>query len=109
MGSRGFRVEIAQDSAHAWLREDNVVVEGIVVPGWMIVKGNTNALPKPPKFTTPPGFKAPKNGIVVKGGTLKHAITLNGLLPVKVRQGISAQIVVAVILDGDVEPPGLVL
>ena len=109
MGSRGFRVEIAQESAHAWLREDNIVVEGIVVPGWMIVKGNNpNALPKPPKFTTPPGFKAPKNGIVVKGGTLKHAITLNGLLPVKVRQGISAQIV-AVILDGDVEPACLVL
>ena len=69
------------------------------------VKGNNpNVLPKPPKFTKPPGFKTPKNGIVVKGDfTLTHAITLDGLLPEKVPQGSSAQIV-AVLPDGDVEP-----
>jgi hypothetical protein len=35
--------------------------------------------------------------------TLKHAVPLNGLLPEKVPQGSSAQIV-AVLPDGDVEP-----
>ena len=69
------------------------------------VKGNNpNVLPKPPKFTTPSGFTAPKNGIVAKGDfTLKRAITLSGLLPRKVPQGSSAQIV-AVLPNGDVEP-----
>jgi hypothetical protein len=69
------------------------------------IKGNNpNVLPKTPKFATLSGFKAPRNGIVAKGDfTLQHAITLDGLLPEKIPQESSTQIL-AVLPNGDVQP-----
>ena len=68
-------------------------------------KGNNpNALPAPPKFKTLPQFEVPTNTITVSGDVrLDRAIALDGILPGRVPQGASIQ-VVAVLPDGEVEP-----
>ena len=65
---------------------------------------NPNALPKVPKFDKPATYKLPKNAMEVKGTvTLKSALMLDGLFPVKVSSGSSMRIV-AVLPDGHTEP-----
>ena len=65
---------------------------------------NPNALPKVPKFDKPDTYKPPKNAMEVKGTvTLKSALMLDGLFPVKVSSGSSPRIV-AVLPDGHTEP-----
>jgi hypothetical protein len=68
-------------------------------------KGNNpNALPAPPKFSSPPQFKVPTDTIRVSGQfRLDRAIVLDGILPGRIPQGTSMQ-VVAVLPDGQVEP-----
>jgi hypothetical protein len=68
-------------------------------------KGNNpNVLPKEPKFPKSSTFKSPKNGIAVSGSfTLGQALTLNGLLPVKVPHAASFKIV-ATLPNGKIQP-----
>ncbi|HEY3045425.1 MAG TPA: hypothetical protein VGJ39_15450 [Vicinamibacterales bacterium] len=68
-------------------------------------KGNNpNALPAPPKFNAVPQLKIPPNTIAVTGDLrLDRALALDGLLPDRVGQGSSIQIV-ALFPDGRVEP-----
>jgi hypothetical protein len=74
------------------------------VEGGMVKGNNPNALPSAPKFERPVQFRIPRNAIAVAGGlTLDHAVTLDGLYPEHVPQGVAMQ-VVAALPDGDIEP-----
>ena len=74
------------------------------VEGGMVKGNNPNTLPPAPKFKQPVRFRIPKNAISVAGGlTLDQALTVEGVYPEHVPQGISMQIV-AELPDGDIEP-----
>ena len=68
-------------------------------------KGNNpNALPAPPKFVAIPPFEVPANTITVSGDVrLDRAIVLDGIMPGRIPQGASMQ-VLAVLPDGEIEP-----
>lgn len=70
-----------------------------------ITKGNNpKALPPVPKFEPPARFSLPKDALVITDGlTLTHSVTVAGVYPQHVPQGVTMQIV-AVRPDGDVEP-----
>jgi hypothetical protein len=79
-----------------------------LVADWVeggITKGNNpKALPPAPKFDRPAPFRLPKNALAVTDGlTLREAVTVQGLYPAHVPQGMSMQIV-ATLPDGDIEP-----
>jgi hypothetical protein len=74
------------------------------VEGGLPKGNNPNALPPPPKFPVVPQFDVPVNTVTVSGDVrLDRAIVLDGILPERIRQGASMQ-VVAVLPDGEVEP-----
>jgi hypothetical protein len=65
---------------------------------------NPNALPPAPKFDTASPLTLPARGVVVSGDvTIDQPITLDGLLPEKVPNGASMQII-AVLPDGRMTP-----
>jgi mono/diheme cytochrome c family protein len=65
---------------------------------------NPNALPAPPKFDSSSPRALPPKGVVVSGDvTIDHAITLDGLLPEKVPDGASMQII-ARLPNGSIAP-----
>jgi hypothetical protein len=65
---------------------------------------NPNMLPAPPKFDTSSPRIRPAKGVVVSGDvTIDHAIRLDGLLPEKVPEGASMQII-ARLPNGSIAP-----
>lgn len=65
---------------------------------------NPNALPAPPKFDSSSPRALPPRGVVVSGDvTIDRAITLDGLLPEKVPDGASMQII-ARLPNGSIAP-----
>lgn len=74
-------------------------VEGDTVRG-----SNPNVLPKAPAFPKPAQYRLPKNALVIHGeSTILRPIILDGILPKKVPEGQSVQLV-AVLPDGEVVP-----
>jgi len=74
------------------------------VDGGMAKGNNPNVLPKEPKFDKTPAFKKPKDAIRVSGDfTIERRVMLDGLLPEKIPDGASLEIV-AVLPDGAVQP-----
>jgi len=65
---------------------------------------NPNALPAPPKFDSSSARTLSPKGVVVSGDvTIDHALTLDGLLPEKVPDGASMQII-ARLPNGSIAP-----
>src|SRR5262245_61886334 len=68
-------------------------------------KGNNpNTLPKEPKFEKASAFKLPKNQLTVSGDTtLSRAVSIEGILPLKVPAGASMR-VIASLPSGETQP-----
>ena len=74
------------------------------VDGGMARGNNPNVLPPLPKFSKPTLFKVPKDAISVSGDwTLERPLSLDGLIPDKVPEGASLE-VVAALPDGGIQP-----
>jgi hypothetical protein len=74
------------------------------VEGGLARGNNPNVLPKPPKFSKTSQLKIPKDAVVVSGNlTLERPIVLDGLVPKKVPDGTSLEIV-GTLPDGSMEP-----
>ena len=86
------------------LTQEQVALFAEWVEGGAPRGNNPNALPTPPKFDAEPGFAPPADAVTITGDvTLDRAMSLDGLLPVRVADGSQMQIVAAK-PSGAVEP-----
>lgn len=85
------------------LTQEQIELVSDWVEGGMTKGNNPNVKPQPPKFDTPVAA-APTGGVVATGDfTLPKALTIDGIVPVRVPDRKSMQIVAA-LPDGRVEP-----
>ena len=86
------------------LTQEQIALIADWVEGGITRGNNPRTLPTVPKFDRPGRFAAPAGAIAVAGSlTLARGVTIDGILPERVPQGASIQ-VVATLPDGDIEP-----
>jgi mono/diheme cytochrome c family protein len=85
------------------LTQEQIELVSDWVEGGMVKGNNPNVKPQPPKFDAP-AAAVPTEGVTVRGAfTLSKAVTIDGLIPERVPDRKSMQIVAA-LPDGRIEP-----
>ncbi len=88
----------------AGLTQEQIELVSDWLEGGMLKGNNPNVKPELPKFEAKPVPAVPAGGLVVRGvTTLRHAMTVEGVLPVRVPSKTSAQIT-ATFPNGRIEP-----